>query len=1060
MGQFALGLAGAAVGSLGGPTGAQIGWMLGSFAWNLLDPPKIEGPRLHDTKVGGADYGTMRPILYGTARIGGIGMGQGSISEGPNKFTEHEEKSGGKGGPEVTSFRYTLSFWNEICEGPIYGVQRRWANGRLITEAGAASNDTWPFTLYLGDTTQLPDPTMETVYGAGEVCPMRGVAYEAVEEVDVGDYGNARMVVEYEAHATPATAALRIVKSNYDISGKTYHPNMPILVSWPETGDIVVSSNSLFSGYSTALVNAQSFAQSDLNCTGLSSSTAYWPNWNNDLAHLGIGIHVLADETQVALWHTGSSSDDIATTPQIYGALATDATVPLYTNFLTEAGVVGTEYMHASCLSQDGTMLFVFTNTTASASNATKWYRIEDATVTASGTCSPSVGLIAFGPSWRPHGVGLPASREGRAMAAENNGRYFWFLDSGANNAEIYYIDDGGNFADWGGGSIATAFPNDVGVEGSLQTLSREGFAGATRGDSLILLTRLGPPGPAILGDIVADLLERKGLTAAQYDVTDLTQEVRGFVIGSQMTVRNAIDILRKAFFFDVTEYDGKIVCVNRGHDAIDTIPDADLAAHEPGATPPEPLDVTRAPEAELPRTVYITYYDYDHDYQTGSQYWRRTVTRSQSDVTLDLPIVFTATEALLRAQWHMHFAWLERDRYTWFTTRKWAKLVPTDVVVVRGVNIRITSRAESPNGLIKFEGVRAFAGGYTAPLTDDGSSPAPGGEVPGSGGGGQPPQEPPTAKADTGLVLLDVPLIAESGSANSVRAAIYKDGGGVWAGASLYKSVDGGTTYASVLTTASASVVGTVATALATFAGGNVVDETQTITVVLADGTLSSTNEAGLLNGLNLIALGSVATGWELLQFRTATLTATNTYALSGLLRGRYGTEWMMGAHAADEILVLLSSTFESPIAVAEIGSARHYKAVTNGAVIADVTATSFTSAGVALKPWTPVLLGGGRDASGNLTLDWTPRRRGSGGWPDGVDLPPTEITEQYRVRIYTTSGYATVARTITVSAASTTSYSAANQTTDFGSPQATIYWDVAQLGAAGYGYAARGIT
>ena len=80
--------------------------------------------------------------------------------------------------------------------------------------------------------------------------------------------------------------------------------------------------------------------------------------------------------------------------------------------------------------------------------------------------------------------------------------------------------------------------------------------------------------------------------------------------------------------------------------------------------------------------------------------------------------------------------------------------------------------------------------------------------------------------------------------------------------------------------------------------------------------------------------------------------------------------------------------------------------------------------------------------------------------GWPDGVDLPNTELSEQYRVQIYTTSGYATVARTIAVTSVQTASYTAAEQTTDFGSPQATVYWDVAKLGSAGYGYAQRGTT
>lgn len=1040
MGQLVLGLAGAGLGSmLGGPIGAQVGWLLGSFAWNLLDPPKVQGPRLQDTKVQGADYGKMRPILYGMARVGGTGMGQGSTSEGPNKFTEHEEKSGGKGGPEITNYRYTLSFFNEICEGPIVGVRRRWANGRLVTDEYAPTSDTWPYVLYLGDTAQLPDPTMETVYGAGDVAAMRGVAYESVEELDCTDYGNARPNVEYEAYTTQPPPELRIIKANYDTGDADV--GYPVILDWPLNGQPVVSNLSVATGYFSDIVGGNEYDAETYEVGAAVTDGYTWPDYYGTQQRVGVGQYVYADTSTTYLWARE------VTTFGGYPYL-TDGSGTF--DFCSDAGIPSGLYPVGCALTQDQTSVFVFTSAVGIGSLATHWYKITDGLVVDDGTVSPAVDLRVRGR--QSYQLSAIAS-----AAFENNARYLWTFNNNE-EAKIYYIDDLGNLADWGGGTLTVSglfsAIGPTGRQAGCYTLATEGYCGVAIGPGLALLCRLGTPGPAILGDIVADLLERGGLEAAQYDVTDLTQEVRGFVIGSQMTVRNAIDILRKAFFFDVTEYDGKLVCVNRGHDAIDTIPDGDLAAHEPGAQPPEPLEVTRVPEAELPRTVFINYYDAEHDYQPGSQYWRRTVTRSQSDVTLDLPIVFTATEALHRAQWHMHFAWLERDRFTWYTTRKWAKLTPTDVVVVRGVNIRITSRTESPNGLIRFEGVRSFAGPYTSPITDDDSG------MSGSPGSGQPPQTPPSStKADTGLVLIDGPWISEADPANSIRAALYQDGSGNWSGASLYKSVDGGTTYTAVASTTSSAVVGTVASALPTFGGGNVVDEEHVLTVYLHAGTLSSTTESGLQNGLNLVALGAPATGWEFLQFRTATLVDPNTYELTGLLRGRYGTEWMMPLHGADEVFVVIDGTVVVPSPQAEVGLSRQYKAVTYGAAIADATAVAFTNTGVPLKPWAPVLLGGGRDASSNLTLNWTPRRRGSGGWPDGVDLPPTEITTQYRVRIYTTSGYATVARTITVTAA-TTAYSAADQTTDFGSPPATVYWDVAQLGATGYGYAARGAT
>lgn len=1058
MGQVALGMAGAAVGAfVGGPVGAQIGWMLGSMAWNLLDPPKVYGPRLNDTKVRGADYGVMRPILYGTMRVGGIGMGQGSMSAGPNQFTENEEGSGGKGGSEQVNYRYNLSFMNEICEGPILGVQRRWANGRLVTDAASTSSDVWPYTLYLGDTTQTPDPTMETIYGVGEVCPMRGVAYEVVTELALQDYGNARPNVEYEAYTSGGTFPRRISTFNLgpDAAG--------IDCATYSDGNVTIA------GYTALHYYERTFTLAGVEDGGAAYDAALVPS-----ASVIFPVANLTAAADYIGWYVRETLTSTFTANPLGGS----------TSFCVS---------RSGAIYKSGAIYAIGNNTVSQHVGVSRWpatggvISAETGTATATydfGDCNNQVSAFIVGSSNNDFVYVLKAfggftlnefdldltlvrtwdlaaeyaissiinghqftvyQRAGRLVLACDRGT------AGAKQLFCFYLNDDLTVTQVAG---INTDPAGGSVMGPIIELGTTGYVTVADG-----IATLDPPvGNAVLGDIVSDLLQRAGLTVGQIDTSDLTQEVEGFVVAAQMTVRNAIDMLRKAYFFDLTEYDGKIVCRNRGHDATDTIPDGDLCAHEPGAEPPEPLEVTRVPESELPRTVSINYYDRDHDYQTGSVYWRRTVTLSESDVTLDLPLNFSGAQALLRAQWHMHFAWLERDRFIFYTTRKWAKLTPTAVVVVRGVNIRITARTESPNGIIKFEGVRAFAGPYSAPITEPGGSGAPGGEVPGSPPGGQPPQNPPSSKADTAAVLIDAPWTSESDSPTSLKAAIYKSGTGAWPGAALYKSVDGGTTYASVASTSTAATVGTVAAALGDFHGGNIVDETNSITVLLASGTLESTTDDGLLAGLHLVAIGSVSAGWEFLQYRTATLVSTNRYTLTGLLRGRFGTEWAMSAHGGNEVLVLMSTCVDVPGSFSELNALRKYKPVTFGTALADAPAQNFTNTGVALKPLAPVLLGGGRDAGGDLTLHWTPRRRGSGGWPSGVDLPATE-SDNWQVEIFTDNTYATEVRAFGITSPTVT-YTAALQTTDFGSPQATVYWRVAQIGSAGLGYFTRAAT
>ena len=286
--------------------------------------------------------------------------------------------------------------------------------------------------------------------------------------------------------------------------------------------------------------------------------------------------------------------------------------------------------------------------------------------------------------------------------------------------------------------------------------------------------------------------------------------------------------------------------------------------------------------------------------------------------------------------------------------------------------------------------------------------------------------------------------------------AACASDPDATWRGATLYVSADGGASYQRLADLASEATMGTTTDALGDFAGGNIPDEINSVNVALSDGSLSSTTNTGLLSGTNACVIGE-----EILFFRDATLEDDGSYTLRGFLRGRRGSEYAMAGHATGDRFVLLNTATLTRIAqdTSAIGLERLYKAVTSGSTLAAATAQAFTNEGTGLKPYAPVHLGGGRDADGNLTITWTRRSRIDGAWRDLVDVPVSEATEAYVVRIFTDNTYATVARTIEGITSATTAYSAADQTSDFGSPQATVYFDVRQLSAVvGPGHAARG--
>ncbi len=187
MANVGISLSGAAVGAwVGGPVGAQIGWLIGSYLGS--DPDDITQGTIGDLRVQTSQYGTNVPIVFGQQRVAG-----NIIWSNEKTVYEIRESTGGKGGgPDVVSYGYKITMAIAICQGPIDGISRIWADGKLIidgsTEAKASIG-----TIYLGTDDQLPDPVMESSLGAGNVPAYRGLAYVVLQDFDLGVTGRVPM---------------------------------------------------------------------------------------------------------------------------------------------------------------------------------------------------------------------------------------------------------------------------------------------------------------------------------------------------------------------------------------------------------------------------------------------------------------------------------------------------------------------------------------------------------------------------------------------------------------------------------------------------------------------------------------------------------------------------------------------------------------------------------------------------------------------------------------------------------------------------------------------------
>jgi hypothetical protein len=546
------------------------------------------------------------------------------------------------------------------------------------------------------------------------------------------------------------------------------------------------------------------------------------------------------------------------------------------------------------------------------------------------------------------------------------------------------------------------------------------------------------------LDEVVADLCVRAGLDPSEFDVTDLANDlVDGYQLPAQTTVRGAIQALQPFFYFDGVESQGVLKWVKRGGALAVTIPDEDLGAYNVLDEMDNDLLITkRAMENELPAAMSVQYINRNLDYQPMTKQARRIVGDSLDEQTIDSLIVATDTKGQEVAEVNLHRAWVGRKSYSFNLPLKYVYLEPTDLIEVRGYTMLLTGVTES-NGVLKCESV--FDDYHYDPHVVVTETPTRGQII--------------AVPSATIVELIDASMVSDSDN----DPGFYMAAHGVsatWTGATLYGSSTG-EVYTALRTISSAATMGVTTDVLGDFWTGNIPDEVNSVNVQLANGTLASTNAAGLLAGTNACIIGN-AQRYEVLFFRDATLEVDGTYTLTGLLRGRRGTEYAMSLHEVGDTFVFVNGSLARvPQTITEIGVQRYYKAVSNGSTLLATTEFTFTNEGTRLRPYAPVQLGGGLDAAGDLLLRATRRNRISGEWANSVDVPMSEATEAYEFEIWDGPAFGNLMRTLDRVSTASATYSLANQTADFGTPQSVVYFKVYQISATvGRGHAALGDT
>jgi hypothetical protein len=250
-----LGLSGAAI---GGFIGSTIGSAVDSWIVSSLAPAqRIEGARLDSLRITSSTEGAVIPRLYGRMRLGGNIIWATDFREETRTTSQGGGKGGGGGKVTTTEYLYFASFAVALCEGPITGIGRVWADGKPMDMTGV----TWRW--YPGDEAQTADPFISAKMGAANTPAYRGTAYVVLEELDLTQFGNRLPQISFEvfrplADADTAEGLVQAV-TMIPASGEFAYATVPVkkssgsgsatvaenLNAIPETPDIVVALDRL-----------------------------------------------------------------------------------------------------------------------------------------------------------------------------------------------------------------------------------------------------------------------------------------------------------------------------------------------------------------------------------------------------------------------------------------------------------------------------------------------------------------------------------------------------------------------------------------------------------------------------------------------------------------------------------------------------------------------------------------------------------------------------------------------------------------------------------------------
>jgi hypothetical protein len=196
------------------------------------------------------------------------------------------------------------------------------------------------------------------------------------------------------------------------------------------------------------------------------------------------------------------------------------------------------------------------------------------------------------------------------------------------------------------------------------------------------------------------------------------------------------------------------------------------------------------------------------------------------------------------------------------------------------------------------------------------------------------------------------------------------------WIGTDLWRDRQLGSGYENVATITKPALGGITTTALPAVIDVTIFDSTNTVRVTfLGDRLPTNCTQDEALAGRNKFIIGNT-NGYEIINSTTFTLVSGTTYDMSGLWRGRDGSNQFAASHVIGDTVLLVEEALAFIAARNEdVGHPVLLKAVSFGEELTSVAPLTLTMQGNSEKPLPAVHVEALRDTAGSLGLIVSPR-------------------------------------------------------------------------------------